>query len=97
VATLPWERSRGLLGRDGVDGAILLEPAVLVHTFGMRFPIDVAFCDRRLRVLAVVTMRPQRLSRPRMAARAVVEASAGAFSGWRVAAGSQLSVEDDPD
>jgi uncharacterized membrane protein (UPF0127 family) len=96
VAALPWERSRGLLGRDGIDGAILLEPAFIVHTFGMRFPIDVAFCDRRLRVIGVTTMGPHRLSRPRLGGRAVLEASAGAFRGWRLAAGSRLSVEDDP-
>jgi uncharacterized membrane protein (UPF0127 family) len=97
VAALPWERSRGLLGRDRIDGAILLDPAVVVHTFGMRFPIDVAFCDRQLRVLAVVTMRPQRLSRPRLGARVVLEASAGAFGGWQLSTGSQLSVDDEVD
>ena len=56
-------RSRGLLGRDGVDGALLLRPCRSVHTVGMRFPIDVAFCDDELRVLRVVTMPRHRLSR----------------------------------
>ena len=45
VADTWWLRTRGLLGRDGVDGALLLRPARSVHTLGMRFPIDVAFCD----------------------------------------------------
>ena len=49
-----WPRSRsptrhrpvaGLLGRDGIEGALLLRPARSVHTLGMRFAIDVAFCD----------------------------------------------------
>src|SRR5262245_7555833 len=56
-------RARGLLGRDGYDGAILLRPARSVHTVGMRFPIDVAFCDDDLRVLRVVTMHRHRISR----------------------------------
>ena len=29
-----------------------------VHTFGMRFPIDVAFCDRDMVVVGVTTLRP---------------------------------------
>ena len=88
------DRSRGLLGRDGIDGALLLRPAAGVHTFGMRFPIDVAFCDRRMRVLATVTMRPNRLGRPRLRARSVLEAQAGAFAGWDLRRGDRLAVVD---
>ena len=56
---------RGLLGRDGIEGALLLRPARSVHTFRMRFAIDVAFCDRDLRVLRVVThgAQPGRVGR----------------------------------
>ena len=50
-------RTRGLLGRDGIDGVMVLEPCRNVHTFGMRFPIDVAFCDRDGVVVRVVTLR----------------------------------------
>jgi uncharacterized protein len=95
VAGFPWDRSRGLLGRDGIDGALLLHPAFVVHSFGMRFPIDVAFCDKDLRVIAVATMGRNRLGRPRIRARAVVEASAGAFATWRLSKGSRLAIESD--
>ncbi|HLG91795.1 MAG TPA: DUF192 domain-containing protein, partial [Acidimicrobiales bacterium] len=47
------ERIRGLLGRDGVQGALLLRPARSVHTLGMRFAIDVAFCDRDMKVVGM--------------------------------------------
>ena len=86
-------RSRGLLGRDGVDGALLLRPCRSVHTVGMRFPIDVAFCDGDLRVLRVVTMPRHRLSRLVWRSRAVVEAEAGAFGRWRLQVGDQLEVK----
>jgi uncharacterized membrane protein (UPF0127 family) len=86
-------RSRGLLGRDSIDGAILLRPARSVHTIRMRFAIDVAFCDRNLRVIDVITMVPNRLGRPRLTARAVVEGSAHALAAWGVIPGSQLGVE----
>ncbi|MFD4374402.1 DUF192 domain-containing protein [Streptomyces sp. NPDC058486] len=85
-------RRRGLLGRDGITGAMLLTPANSVHTFGMRFPIDVAYLDRHLRVLASVTMPPGRLGLLRPRARHVLEAEAGALAGWGVRAGVRVTV-----
>ncbi|MEU9389357.1 DUF192 domain-containing protein [Streptomyces sp. NPDC048324] len=85
-------RTRGLLGRDGVDGAILLSPANSVHTFRMRFPIDVAYLDRGLRVVAVRTMRPGRLGLPRPRSRHVLEAEAGAMAGWGLRVGERVEV-----
>ncbi|MFD5424641.1 DUF192 domain-containing protein [Streptomyces sp. NPDC127084] len=89
-------RTRGLLGRDGVDGAILLTPANSVHTFRMRFTIDVAYLDRRLRVLAVRTMRPGRLGLPRPRARHVLEAEAGEMERWGVRPGVRLGITAAP-
>jgi uncharacterized protein len=93
VASSRRARSRGLLGRDGVDGALLLRPCRSVHTIGMRFPIDVAFCDDELRVIRVVTMRRHRLSRLVWRSRAVIEAEAGAFARWVLRPGDQLEVK----
>ncbi|MFF0970023.1 DUF192 domain-containing protein [Streptomyces sp. NPDC003703] len=92
LATSYRARTKGLLGRDRVDGALLLSPAGSVHTFGMRVPIDVAYLDRRLRVLAVVTMRPGRLGLPRLRSRHVLEAAAGAMAGWGLRAGVRVEV-----
>ncbi|MGA5359118.1 DUF192 domain-containing protein [Streptomyces purpurascens] len=85
-------RTKGLLGRDSIEGAILLSPANSVHTFRMRMPIDVAYLDRHLRVIAVRTMRPGRLGMPRLRARHVVEAEAGVMSGWGVREGAGVEV-----
>ncbi len=93
VAQTRRARTRGLLGRDGVDGALLLRPARSVHTVGMRFPIDVAFCDGDLRVIRLVTMSRHRVSLPVWRARAVVEAEAGAFARWNLQPGHQLEVK----
>ncbi|MEU1405042.1 DUF192 domain-containing protein [Streptomyces sp. NPDC005728] len=95
IATSYRARTEGLLGRDSVDGLMLLSPASGVHTFRMRIPIDVAYLDRRLRVVAVRTMRPGRLGRPRLRARHVLEAEAGAMAGWGLAVGSVVRVEPD--
>jgi uncharacterized membrane protein (UPF0127 family) len=91
-------RMRGLLGRDGIDGALLLPRDNAVHTFGMRFAVDVAFLNRQGRVIDAITMTPRRLCRPRFRARAALEAEAGAFARWGLARGSRVeihSVEED--
>lgn len=88
-------RAKGLLGRDSVDGAMLLSPANSVHTFRMRMPIDVAYLDRRLSVVAVRTMRPGRLGLPRLRARHVLEAEAGALGEWGVRVGARVEIVQD--
>jgi len=85
-------RSRGLLGREGIDGAILLRPARSVHSLGMRFAIDVAFCDPDLTVLRTVRMRPGRVTRPSLRRGCVIEAESGAFDRWRLRPGDTLEV-----
>lgn len=89
-------RSRGLLGRDGIEGALLIKPARSVHTIGMRFPIDVAFCDRDMTVIATVTMARYRAGRPRLRARCVLEAEAGAFERWTLRPGDRLEIKGEP-
>ncbi|MFE2284139.1 DUF192 domain-containing protein [Streptomyces sp. NPDC059443] len=92
VAASYAARTRGLLGRDGIDGAVLLTPAASVHTFRMRFAIDVAHLDRDLKVIALTTMPPGRLGLPRLRSRHVLEAEAGAMAGWGLRVGSRLRV-----
>jgi uncharacterized membrane protein (UPF0127 family) len=82
----------GLIGRRDLDGALLLRPARSVHTLGVRFPIDVAYCDDDLVVLRTVTLAQHRFDRPVWKARVVVEAPAGAFERWHLAPGDQLEV-----
>jgi uncharacterized membrane protein (UPF0127 family) len=93
VATSRRERRKGLMGRDRMEGALLLRPCTSVHTAGMRFDIDVAFCDDDLRVLETVRMRPWRVGLPRPGARCVLEAEAGAFDRWRLRQGDKLEVK----
>jgi uncharacterized protein len=96
VADTRSRRSRGLLGRSGIDGALLLRPTRSIHTLGMRFAIDAAFCDDDFRVVRIATLRPNRLTLPVRSARAVVEAEAGMFARWGVAPGDQLEVRGTP-
>ncbi|MGH9118620.1 MAG: DUF192 domain-containing protein [Acidimicrobiales bacterium] len=90
-----WQsRRRGLLGRNAIEGAILLRPARGVHTLGMRFPIDVAFLDGELKVIRVVSMPRWRVGLPVLRARAVVEAERGAFRDWELQVGDELEIKD---
>jgi hypothetical protein len=92
VARTFAERSRGLLGRAGVRTGLVLMPASSVHTFGMRFAIDVAYVARDGRVLAVTTMAPGRLGLPRLRSRWILEAEARRIAEWGIRPGSRLSI-----
>lgn len=87
-------RRKGLLGRDGIDGALLLRPARSVHTIGMRFAIDVAHLDDDLRVMSITTMPPGRLGKWKPRAVAVLEAKAGSFRRWGVEPGLVLELRE---
>ncbi len=75
-------RRQGLLGRDSLpDGnALIIAPSNAVHTFFMRFPIDIAFVRRDGRVIKVKSaVGPRRLSAA-FRGFAVVELAAGALA-----------------
>lgn len=59
-AKRPWERLRGLLGRRSLaDGEALIFPgAGAIHTWFMRFAIDVVFLDREGTVVKVARELP---------------------------------------
>ncbi len=94
VVLRPRDRVQGLRGREDFDGALMLRPCKQVHTFGMRFPLDVAFCDPTGTVLRIATIPAGRVSRLVWKADFVVEARAGAFERWRLRAGDQLEIRE---
>jgi uncharacterized membrane protein (UPF0127 family) len=94
VADVRSARRRGLLGRDGIDGAIVLRPCRWVHTLGMRFAIDVAFLDDAGVVIKTMQMHRQRMGVPVWRARSVIEAEAGAFARWGLRVGDVVEVSE---
>ena len=85
-------RTRGLMGQSAYEGAMVLPRTRSVHTFGMRFAVDVAICDKDMVVVGVTRLRPWRISVPRRGGRSVVEAQAGAFERWGLKVGDQLEL-----
>ena len=96
LADSPLRRMRGLLGRKSIDSGegILLRPAPAIHTWFMRFSIDVVFLDRDLTVLSVRPhLRPWRMARQK-GARAVLELPAGEAERRDLRPGERLEVHD---
>lgn len=66
LANTAFKRMKGLLGKkEFMRGcALILKPCNSIHTFFMRFPIDVLFLDKNNRVIkAISSLPPYRLTR----------------------------------
>jgi uncharacterized membrane protein (UPF0127 family) len=85
-------RKKGLLGRDGLaeDTAIVIAPCSAVHTFAMRFPIDVIFARRDGRIVKIRSAMPASRISAAMGAFAVVEMAAGSIERAGVRVGDRL-------
>lgn len=87
-------RSRGLLGRESMadDEGLWIIPCPMIHTFFMKFPIDVLFLDKNLKVRKVIeNMGPWRISPWVFSAHSVLELAGGSLKGT-TAVGDQLEI-----
>lgn len=89
------ERMRGLLGRDHLRGdeALLLQRYRSIHTFGMRFAIDVLFLDQYGRVVGIHHAVPRRRMLLNVRATQTLEMAAGAGQLNNIALGDRLVFE----
>jgi uncharacterized membrane protein (UPF0127 family) len=94
IAETKRDRRRGLIGRNEFEGALVLRSCRHVHTFFMRFPIDVAFCDRDGTVVRKLCLRPWRISPIVTNAAFAIEAQAGAFERWGLRVGDEVEVKE---
>lgn len=91
-------RKKGLLGRTGLDPGegLWIVPCEAVHTFGMKFDLDLIYLDRSKRVLKV---RAQ-VGRSRLSAcfraHSVIELPAGTIDATRTQRGDILEFEPVP-
>ncbi|MGE5358148.1 MAG: DUF192 domain-containing protein [Bacteroidales bacterium] len=85
-------RRRGLLGRDVMapGAALIIAPCNSIHTFFMRFPIDVVFVRRDGEVVKICRRVPSWRLRLAPRAFAVVEFAAGALDNQAIARGDRL-------
>ncbi|MEM9565142.1 MAG: DUF192 domain-containing protein [Actinomycetota bacterium] len=85
-------KARGLLGRDHLDGALVIPGRRSVHSFSMGFELDVAFLDADGVVIRTLRLRRRRVTLPVWPARYIVEAEAGAFGEWELKVGDVLEI-----
>src|SRR5262249_16162349 len=87
-------RRRGLLGRSSLapGTGMIMAASNAVHTFFMRFPIDVVFVSKHGRVLKVRSGVPARRIVVSLRAYAVLEMSAGALQSSDTQAGDTLAL-----
>jgi uncharacterized membrane protein (UPF0127 family) len=92
-------RGLGLMFRSSLppETAMWIVPCSGIHTFFMRFPIDVVFLDRRQRVVRVYpSLRRWRLVALVLGAHSVIELAAGTLAPLALSRGDQLAVESIP-
>lgn len=96
LADTPWRRTVGLLGRSGLAGgeALVLDPCYSVHTWFMRFPIDVVFIDTEGEVVRVRDrVAPFRFVWGGRRARATIELASGEACRAGLHAGIRVRIE----
>jgi uncharacterized membrane protein (UPF0127 family) len=95
VAESFFLRLKGLLGKEklGLGQALVIRPGNSIHTFFMRFTIDVLFVDKNSRVVkAISNLKPARLTPVYFAATYVVELPEGAISATATAEGDEIAL-----
>ena len=92
-------RGLGLMFRRELPAGrgMWITPCSGIHMFGMRFPIDAVFVDRRVRVVRVCAgLRPWRLVPLVLGAHGVLELPAGTVGALALERGEPLSIEPAP-
>lgn len=97
VADTHWARFRGLMctsaDRFGDGHALWIMPSQGVHTFGMRFPIDVLYLDKRKVVVHLVrNLKPWRMARVDFGTTSVLEFPHNTLTTTGTAVGDEIEI-----
>jgi uncharacterized membrane protein (UPF0127 family) len=97
VASTAAQKVRGLLGRECLEDGqgLLFKGASSLHTFFMRFPIDIVYTDRQGKVLkAASDVKPFKLVAAPLRAYYAIELPAGAIARSGTRQGDVLTFDD---
>ena len=95
-----WQQTIGLIGRREfpADTGLWLHPCNGIHTFGVRFPIDVLFLDGEGRILRTVSrLRYCRACGPMRKAKTIVELPAGTLTRLALRVGMRVEAISVPE
>jgi len=95
VADTSKKRRTGLLKHDRLPAGegLWIAPCEAVHTFGMKFAIDVLFLSKKRKVLKIRHRMPRRRISACLRAHSVLELPAGTAAQSRTEPGDQLEFE----
>ncbi len=92
-ATGFWQRFRGLMWTDALaeDHALLIEHCASVHTFFMRFALDVVYLNKQMQIVKLeMNVPPWRLSWGGSGARHTLEMAAGGIERFKLNIGDTI-------
>jgi uncharacterized protein len=97
IARSHWSRFRGLMATPSSNfrpgQGLWIVPCHGVHTFAVRFPIDVVYLDRDSTVVHLEkTLQPWRMAAIRARAASVLELPAGTVHHSQTALGDQVDI-----
>ncbi|MDR3750941.1 MAG: DUF192 domain-containing protein [Terracidiphilus sp.] len=92
VADSAPKRSKGLLGRERLapGEGLWIVPCEAVHTFAMKFPIDLVYLDRNHRVRKIKNAVPPWRMSACLSAHSILELPAGVIRGTQTQRGDML-------
>jgi hypothetical protein len=99
VADSPRRRMVGLLQTASLEPqcGLLIYPTQAVHTFGMKYPIDIIFLNRKKKVIAARrAVRPNRLTRIYWTAECVIELPENTIFASKTEQGDLIEWEESP-
>lgn len=97
VASTHWSRFRGLMATDAArfrrGQGLWIVPCHGVHTFAMRFPIDVLYLDQEKIVIHIEdSLKPWRMAAIRARAASVLELPSGMVEETKTTVGDQVDI-----
>lgn len=90
-----FKRFKGLMFRKSMppNSALLLSPCNAIHTFSMRFPIDVVYIDATARVVHVEkSVQPNKIGKTIKSATSILELNAGMAEKMSLKSGDLLEI-----
>jgi uncharacterized membrane protein (UPF0127 family) len=97
IARTHWTRFRGLMAKDASHfrpgQGLWITPSHGIHTFAMRFPIDVLYLDHERIVIHVEEeLKPWRMAAIRVSAASVLELPTGTIRDSRTTLGDKVDI-----
>lgn len=93
IADSFFSRLKGLMGKNTIkdDEGLLIRPCNSIHTFFMKFNLDIAFIDKNFIVLEIYRdLAPNKLSKIYKKSKFVIESKTGSL--YKLKKGEQIQI-----